>query len=380
MEPETPWRYKAKTLHEKSLHGLDLAKIKKALDDFEKNVNLEKLIIECKTESDSKNKNTSSTSKPKPKPSGLLGDFNDYFSTNLDWSQINEPHNTLEITCTETETTSDSNETASGPKSNQDSSGTLLKKCENVSKKESLLNQNEIYEDSMTKTFSSQTQNCEYEFDESRDLLKSMFPDVEEEVIVDLLMIYENDIDTVTNVLLDSVNFNEHKSAPTANVQSVESLKNLCINALEKLEIELEKHYENASTILDDSNNSNHSGELNTYTPGVDLRNETPSKSNSSPGSKSEEEKKRRKITNNIIKQDTKWDTYKKSLKSKKSQKKNVNNEATSFKHEESFGNGEEDDYDTDDSVLSLNLAKTFLNSLVQLFGEEGDEMLVNGN
>ena len=107
MEPETPWKYKARSLHEKSQHGLELSKIKKTLDEFEKNVNLEKLILECKKELSSRNDTPNTvTNKPKPKPSGLLGDFNDYLSNNVDWSQIHENQtdeigekNKIELSC-----------------------------------------------------------------------------------------------------------------------------------------------------------------------------------------------------------------------------------------------------------------------------------------
>ena len=218
-----------------------------------------------------------------------------------------------------------------------------------------------------------------------------MFPDVDEEILVDLLITYQNDVDTVTNILLDSVNLNDFAKASIKNIEekksiakTIDTLKNLCTKALDKLEIELEKHYEKKESIsLDDTDNSN---ELDVVNDSKDLKVDE-GLTNINNEKKTEKKlEKNRKLANNIIKQETKWDAYKKSLvNNKKVQKKNKNQfekiiSKNFDEEEEEEAIDEENEEVIDDSVLSLNLTKSFLNSLVQLFGDEGDEMLVNGN
>jgi hypothetical protein len=345
------------------------------MDNFQKNVNVEKLILECKNELDSKNKAKKLQAKPKPKSSGLFSDFNELLTGSFDWSQINEPK---EVENLDTKT----NEKASIEKLEIESL---------ISNEHFLENQN-LNQDSMSKSFNIET-NEQFEIDECKNLLRAMFPDVDEEILVDLLITYQNDVDTVTNVLLDSVNLNEFSNnskkpndviKPVA--RAIDSLKNLCIQTLDKLEIELEKHYEKKESIsLDDLDNLN---ELSVASENLESQKIEETSVNKQSEKKPEvKSQKKRQLANNIIKQETKWDSYKKSLvKNKKLQKKiKIQSEKTlanSINDDDGDweDGGEAEIDEIDDSVLSLSLTKSFLNSLVQLFGEEGDEMFVNGN
>ncbi len=363
-------------LSEKNQHGLDIVKIKSMMDNFQKNVNVEKLILECKNELDSKNKAKTLQVKPKPKSSGLFSDFNELLTGSFDWSQINEPK---EVEHLETK--------------NNEKSSIEKPEIESLTKNEHFLENQNLNQDSMSKSFNIET-NEQFEIDDSKNLLRAMFPDVDEEVLVDLLITYQNDVDTVTNVLLDSVNLNEfsNNSKKTSDVvkpvaRTIDSLKNLCIKTLDMLEIELEKHYEKRESIsLDDLDNSN---ELNVASENLDSQKIEETSVNKQSEKKTEvKSQKKRQLANNIIKQETKWDSYKKSLvKNKKLQKKIKNQSEKAIAKIANEGGdddgeegGEAEIDEIDDSVLSLSLTKSFLNSLVQLFGEEGDEMFVNGN
>ena len=373
MEPETPWKNKAKLLCEKNQHGIDIVRIKIMMDNFQKNVNLEKLIVECKNELNGKNKSKTIPTKPKPKSSGLFDEFNGFLTGNLDWSQINE----IKV--------DDKSNVKNNPESKTDIEIPTISK-----ESQHLLWDKNVTQDSMSKSFNN-IDNEQYEIDDSKYLLSQMFPDVDEEILVDLLITYQNDVDTVTNILLDSVNLNDFAKDSVKKIEEeksitkkIDTLKNLCTKALDKLEIELEKHYEKKESIsLDDTDNSN---ELNVVDDSKDQKVEE-GLTNINSEKKSEKKlEKNRKLANNIIKQETKWDAYKKSLvNNKKVQKKNKNQFekiiSKNFDEEEAEEVIDEENEEViDDSVLSLNLTKSFLNSLVQLFGDESDEMLVNGN
>ncbi|CAF2581500.1 unnamed protein product [Rotaria sp. Silwood2] len=49
IEPQTPWRYKARELVKRNLHNIPLRRIKEMLNNFEHNINVEKIIDQTKT-------------------------------------------------------------------------------------------------------------------------------------------------------------------------------------------------------------------------------------------------------------------------------------------------------------------------------------------
>jgi hypothetical protein len=350
MEPNTPWKYKAKYLSDKNVHGVPLEKIKRCLDDFEKNVNLESLINECESELNKKNmlKKVSPTPKPsKPKPSGaFITNFSDYL-VNSDWSMYN------------TENNSDSSPISlnSFKISNGFDSLFSLSK-ENLSASNST--KDDLNETSSKKIDSDEFSN-QTEIDQSKELLKQMFPKVNEEILIDFLVRYQNDVDSVTNILLDSVDLNDSLSnelteadqtyqSDDANKETrqVESLKGLCIKEVNKLEWIMKKHYGNQET----AQNKNSIDEIL-----KDLNQEINSINAESLVSLEMNDSKNSDISKN--------ENYSESeeLISQPVQKENL-------------CNLDEDD----DPILNLKLTKPFLSSLIQLFGTQEDETLLDSN
>lgn len=100
---------------------------------------------------------------------------------------------------------------------------------------------------------------------ESKEHLCQIFPNVKEEILLDFLLKYNNDISTVTHILLDSISFGEisnkkEEIEERENKFQVKSLQSLCVDAMEKLELDMEDLYENNHTnefiknlILDES-------------------------------------------------------------------------------------------------------------------------------
>lgn len=95
VEPNTPWKLKPNTLSEKNQHGVNLSKIKRALIDFDSNIDLEKLVAECKSESGiSMNGTSPQSAKPRPKPGSFISNFDQYLN-NVDWA-LPEPDTYIE--------------------------------------------------------------------------------------------------------------------------------------------------------------------------------------------------------------------------------------------------------------------------------------------
>lgn len=92
------------------------------------------------------------------------------------------------------------------------------------------------------------------EIDSSVEILQQMFPDIKEEIIIDFLLKYDNDVSIVTEILLDSFSFTEVASEVVVKKNETEtrqdkvclvnSLQSLCIKAMEKLEARLEEFYD----------------------------------------------------------------------------------------------------------------------------------------
>lgn len=85
---------------------------------------------------------------------------------------------------------------------------------------------------------------------EAKELLNQMFPNVDDEILVDFLIKYDNNVARVTDILLDSICFEEIKiesDKPKSKPKKVKSLKTLCNEIMERLEIQFENLYENSS-------------------------------------------------------------------------------------------------------------------------------------
>jgi len=155
-----------------------------------------------------------------------------------------------------------------------------------------------------------------------------MFPDIKEEIIVDFLLKYENDINIVTEILLDSLSFGEiYKQKETENksqkTYQVKSLQNLCVEAMEKLEVELEKLYE---------------------------------------------DKRMSDLNDNELSNDVEI-----SLNEDESYDQTKNNESSIYKQSTETGLSEE-------PLFNLCLNKEFLGGLIRIFGNEDEEKYLDGN
>lgn len=77
--------------------------------------------------------------------------------------------------------------------------------------------------------------------------IKQMFPSVKSETIIELLEQYQ-DSNTVTNILLDSINLDEletsNQNVNTKHTYNVKSLKELCTDSLYRLEHSFEQYYD----------------------------------------------------------------------------------------------------------------------------------------
>lgn len=72
-------------MSEKNQHGVNLNKIKKALTDFDSNIDLEKLVTECKNEAGANANATSlQANKPRPKPGSFISNFDEFFNK-VEW-------------------------------------------------------------------------------------------------------------------------------------------------------------------------------------------------------------------------------------------------------------------------------------------------------
>lgn len=85
---------------------------------------------------------------------------------------------------------------------------------------------------------------------EAKELLNQMFPNVDDEILVDFLIKYDNNVARVTDILLDSICFEEiRKESDKPKRRQVKSLKTLCNEVMERLEIQFENLYENSSNV-----------------------------------------------------------------------------------------------------------------------------------
>ena len=80
IEPNTPWKFKPKILSEKNIHGVNVNRIKNSLDDYDVNVDLKRLIDDCKSDLPT----ASSQTRSKPKPGSIIGNFEE-FANKVDW-------------------------------------------------------------------------------------------------------------------------------------------------------------------------------------------------------------------------------------------------------------------------------------------------------
>ena len=237
MEPNTPWKYKASMLAAKNVHGVPLSKIKRSLVDFEQNIDVKALVGHA-------NSSASQSAISKAKPGFFITNFNDYFAKN-EWgndekSTTEENNNLIDF------------DTASN------------------SSQQSFNNINNFiwHDDSLTSTIIQTEQGESGESSkliESKNTLKAMFGNVSEEILMDFLVKYNNDLTLVTNILLDSLNLDEHlvetnnnndngdareldcekacEAMTLTQTEPVSSLKDLCIKEMDNLEKLFEQHH-----------------------------------------------------------------------------------------------------------------------------------------
>ena len=248
MEPNTPWKYKASMLAAKNVHGVPLNKIKRSLIDFEQNIDVKTLVGNVESSSQS--------AISKAKPGFFITNFNDYFAKN-EWAS--DEKSTTELEQTEQNNNLIEFDTVSN--SSQQSFNNNY-------------NNNFIWpDDSLTNTITQMDPSENEESSkliESKKILKAMFGNVSEEILMDFLVKYNNDLTLVTNILLDSLNLDEHLAETNNNsnnsdaceidceefceamtlkeTEPVSSLKDLCIKEMDNLEKLFEQHHVNVES------------------------------------------------------------------------------------------------------------------------------------
>lgn len=252
IEPNTPWRKNVTLLSQKNKHNVEMATIRRTLSDFE-SVNLPGLIEECQNEIKKE-----SVNKKRLSPTGILN--------NLNLEQNNWSSHNFEMGLSNGSTSS-----VQPSPAKHDETKFYLNESISVSKLTDITATDSEYFDCKSKDTESQfgsnksedddfksfslneaempDQNLEMSesINESVEVLKSMFPSIERDVIADFLNKYQNDLNTVTNILLDSVNFLEmeksneaKKNLTSVSVYQVKSLQEICLIEMEKLELAME--------------------------------------------------------------------------------------------------------------------------------------------
>lgn len=353
VEPNTPWKYKPNILSMKNLHGVSMAKIKKCLEDFDQNINVQALLEECRREGVSSTV-TLNPAKPvanqaRVKPSGLLGNFAD----KVDWHI---------------------------PESDQD----MSKPAEGV-KSAPVQSQKNIlsFKPQAIPTTASAPQlyhpetELKTEIDHSVEMLESMFPHVKKEILVDLLLKYHNDISLVTDVILNSVILDdvvdddkkisetvEEKPATVVNtnpVHQAKSLQQLCTETLNRLDSQLA----DIETVhsLDKTSSS-----------------ESPTYNNSNITNKKNASKfHKNQSANDLIEQRTKFSTVRKnhSENEMKTIKRTLSCESD---NRQSITPPADTSQELDEEPLfNLKVDTHFIRSLIRIFGDESEENYLQG-
>jgi hypothetical protein len=379
MEPNTPWRYKARILSEKNVHGVCYNKIKISLNEFDKNVNLLGLVEQAKRDLNQKN---NVCSIKKKKPGSFLPNYEDFFKN--DWtlgsseSLPTTTSNALSVNSIEKfelcekkhnkplkenfDSEPNSNSALSKSFSSSTHSKTTEIHAEMKSFGDKLIEENSIDDDL----------NIFYkmELTESQEMLSQMFPNIKKDIIMDFLLKYQNNVDMVTNILLDSINLDEEsdnnedkslciktkennepverervQSKATCAKRSPLTLKDLCIVVLNKLDIEMEKHLNlktNESLVKEIIDFNLDESEDGSFMKRAESSNDR------------------------LTEKETLSDE---SLQEIEDEKKSKLNESVDI-----------DDEQDHDPILRISLNKRFLSSLVQLFGDDDDQVyLMNG-
>ena len=251
-------------------------KIKNTLNDFEK-VDLNSLIDTCRKELEStltilpiqKTNNisqsisnstissiassSSSSSSSRTKSNNgpkFISNFNEYFnSSKPDWSQFG------------IDDSSNQNEIKISPTSSPSNTMSLFS---NNNKQEETKKQ----EVKLIESFKQEDLKISKEIEQSRKELSLLFPHVKDDIIIDFLLKFENDVDMVSNILLDSIDLDSNEEAnkeitTKSNItiknelRQVPSLKQLCENAMSQLEYLIESHYEKDDTYFQIPKSSN---------------------------------------------------------------------------------------------------------------------------
>ncbi len=391
IEPNTPWRNNATILSQKNLHKVPRDKIKKLLEDFDRLSDYKMLLEQCRKEvSDAK-----SSSPPRPKPGGFLSNYNEIYAKN-DWAMPD---------CAFLE-----EEKPKQPKQPTTSFFADIEKKEIAKppvvftlEENTTLQPSKFVEIQASFTSHRSESNDEISFErieESKLLLQSMFPKISDQIILEFLITYKNDVDTVTNILLDSVDLSDEsqshrhsedtgikpqppppptsssqteqkKSAPTTTTtRCVKTLQEFYSEVMGELERSLEEHY---------NQNNESLSEVKQNSP-------------ESPQSLSPKSSKHSKNKNSGISNDKQSrGTGKKhspeaaaaSNKSKLVDYDDFDDDRSSESKTSALDSisvmTEDIDDESDEPILDLILNKSMLMSLIELFGDKSDLQYLKG-
>jgi hypothetical protein len=403
IEPSTPWKNNARMLSTKNRHDVPLQKVKQLLEDYDKLSDHTMLLEQCRKEVD----NMKSTSPPRPKPGAFLANFEEILARD-DWS-------IPDIAFQEAEK----------PKPPTTSFFADFEKKDNMNTSPVLftLEENNTLTET-EKTFKKQSSKLpvakkahvdlktpsheEISFErieESKSLLQSMFPKISEEIILDFLIKYENDVDTVTNILLDSVDLNDDSPSENAEMKpqpppppieskkgnqieanspvrtrKVKSLQEICLEVMDRLERSLEEHFYQKAESLPSSEKQSPNTDFSTKHSINRNKNKT-NNNNNNNNSKNDKRSRGTGKKNPNATNDRK-NASKAQNKVKLVDYDEVDDDRSSVTKastQDSFSVADDANENDDEPILDLSLNKNIIMSLIELFGDKSDLQYLKG-
>jgi hypothetical protein len=261
--------------------------------------------------------------------------------------------------------------------------------------------------------FGSQQQYSDVSFEsleQSKSMLHQLFPNICEEIILDFLLKYENDIDTVTNILLDSVDMNDSDSLALSQVQetpapppptpvvvapkieetkrpesarrTVKSLQEICLDVMDRLERSLEQHFNKKS------HSESNDGKVNNGAADFEEKSfgakSSSSKKNNNKSKDKRNSEKRSPPGGKKAPQKAQENKTRDNFKAKLVDYDDFDDELNSSKSSSAYDNRsvsaetvDDDNKYEEEPILDLNLNKHILVSLIELFGEKADMLFL---
>lgn len=258
---------KASTLCDKNVHNVPYHTIQRTLKDYEPIVDMDLFLEHCRQDYDKTSKSTANNNNNAHQKKGLfLTNLNEIMNKN-DWSfpATRDDNSISSNKMTKSQTAFDfkinhfqevQEEPARGsskPEFKLQTQKSMDMSINFMTNNNSEKNDHPLKFKTQEETLIEDTIEWQIEtadeLSESKQILKTMFPDVAEDLIVEFLGKYENDVNVVTNLFLDSFNFSsisnenctEIKEPEVKRLYQVKTLQELCLDEMDKLEIAMEE-------------------------------------------------------------------------------------------------------------------------------------------